>query len=88
MVYIITYDLREPGQRYDELISRIKSYNVWAKIGYSCFLIETNATAVQVRDSLRPAIDVNDRLFVGVVNAPAAWFGLPENVSQWIKEKL
>ena len=87
-IYIITYDLREPGQHYDSLIERIKNYGNWAKLGYSCFLIETDDTAVEIRDNLSMALDGNDKLYVGVANAPAAWTGLSENVSQWIKEKL
>lgn len=60
-VYIVTYDLKEPGQRYDDLIAKNKNYGSWAKLGYSCFLINTNDNAVQVRDNLKLALDPNDQ---------------------------
>ncbi len=87
-VFIVTYDLKEPGQRYDDLIAKIKNYGSWAKLGYSCFLISTNDTVVQVRDRLKEVLDANDKLYVGQASSPAAWSNLPEDVSNWIKSNL
>ncbi len=87
-VYIVTYDLKEPGQRYDDLIAKIKNYGSWAKLGYSCFLINTNDNAVQVRDNLKLALDPNDKIYVGQATTPAAWSNMPEDVSNWIKSNL
>lgn len=88
MVYIVSYDLKAPTQRYDDLIKKIKSYPNWAFLGGSAYLIETNETHVQVRDNLNNALDGNDQLFVGKVSAPAAWHGLSKEVSDWIIAKL
>lgn len=88
MVYIVSYDLRAPGQRYDELIELIKKDGSWAKLGESAYLIESNASATELRDRFKPVLDGNDRIYVGQVKTPAAWSGMTEGVSNWIKKKL
>lgn len=88
MVYIISYDLQAPTQRYDALTARIKAYPNWACLGGSVYMIETNESHVQVRDNLGQEIDGNDKLFVAKVSAPAAWKGYSQEVTDWIKAKL
>lgn len=88
MVFIISYDLCLPGQRYDDLIELIKKEGNWARLGGSAYLLESNKTAVEIRDLLKGALDCNDKLYVGKVTAPAAWSGMSEKVSEWIKNKL
>lgn len=83
-VLIVSYDLDKPGQRYDQLITRIKAYGSWAQLGGSAYLIVASATPQQVRDYLTQALDVNDKLYVGVAPAPSAWAGMPNEVSNWI----
>jgi hypothetical protein len=83
-VLIITYDLIRPGQNYESLITKIKAYGTWAKIGYSCYLVVTKKTPEQVRDDLITVMDSNDKLYVGVSPAPSAWYGMPDEVSKWI----
>ena len=88
MVFIISYDLCKPTQRYEELIEAIKHYPRWACLGGSAYLIETEQSHVEVRDNLGHYIDGNDKLFVGRVSAPAAWNGMANEVSEWIKNRL
>ena len=88
MIYIVTYDLQEPGQRYTELLELIKATRNWARLGQSSYLIDSNDTAVQLRDRFLGALDSNDKLYVGQVLAPAAWTGMSEDVTKWIKERL
>lgn len=88
MVYIVSYDLRKPTQRYDELVNAIKTYPNWACLGGSAYLIESNETHVAIRDNLGRFIDGNDKLFVGHISAPAAWKGYGDEVSNWILSKL
>ena len=84
-VLIISYDLVNPGQNYEKLLRLIKAYASWARLGGSAYLIYANATPAQVRDYLLPALDRNDKLFVGVSPPPSAWFGMPDDVSKWIQ---
>ena len=88
MVYIISYDLVKPTQRYEELINAIKSYSNWACLGGSAYLIESNDSHVEIRNNLGQFVDGNDKLFVGHISAPAAWKGYSEDVSKWILTKL
>lgn len=89
-VFIVTYDLRSDadGQCYQQLIKLIKEEGSWACPGGSSYLIESNHSAIELRDKYKAVLDQNDMLYVGVVNAPAAWFGYSKEVTDWIKTKL
>ena len=86
-VLLITYDLSKPGRNYDELLKRIKSYGTFAEITESSWTIVTEQSPVMVRDHLNPALDSNDKLFVGILFG-SAWIGLDDNISDWLKENL
>jgi hypothetical protein len=83
-VLIISYDLTKPSQSYEPLIQRIKGLGGWAKLGGSAYLVFTQYGPVQVRDHLWEVMDKSDKLFVGTCPSPAAWNGLPQDVSTWI----
>lgn len=83
-VLILSYDLMNPGQNYERLVKLIKDYPSWARLGGSAYLLFTDQTPTQVRDHLKQALDVNDKLYVGVSPAPSAWAGLPDDVGKWI----
>ena len=86
--YIVSYDLFAPGQKYEKLIELIKSEFAWAKIGYSAFIVKSNASHTELRDRYKQVLDSNDKLFVGAVSAPAAWYGLSDEVSKWLNNNL
>lgn len=86
--YIISYDLKNPGRNYEALLQRIKSYSGWARLGGSAYIIISADSAANIRDNLMAVIDNNDKIFVGVINAPAAWRGLGDEVSQWLRNNL
>lgn len=88
MIYIVSYDLRVPGQRYEELSELIKKQGAWARLGGSAYLLESDKSAVELRDCFKSALDANDKLYVGIVTAPAAWTGMSSGVSEWIKKRL
>ena len=83
-VLIISYDLVNPGQDHKKLLQLIKSYSGWARLGGSAYLISTNSSPKSVRDHLVTALDRNDKIYIGVATAPAAWYGMPDDVSKWI----
>lgn len=85
---IVTYDLSQPGQNYENLLVLIKEYDSWAKLGGSSYLILTSDAPVEVRDKLNKALDSNDKLFVAKIMSPSAWYGLPEEVSNWIHTNM
>lgn len=84
--YVVSYDLRKPGQNYQSIIDKLKGYAGWCRLQQSVWIIQTTQSAVQVRDHLQPSLDVNDSLYVGKLSGEAAWFGQSEAVSKWIKQ--
>ncbi len=83
-VLIVSYDLVNPGQNYEQLLALIKSYKSWARLGGSAYLVLADSLPKEVRDNLMQALDTNDKLYVGVAPAPAAWIGMPSDVANWI----
>ena len=65
---------------------------------YQAFLIKYSEIGVKGKNrfmfedalvrQIKRALDNNDKLYVGIVKAPAAWVGMPEEVSKWIKDHV
>lgn len=87
-VYIITYDLSTPGRNYELLLKKIKSHANWARLGGSSYIILSEHSAVEIRDFLVTVLDSNDKIFIGKLSNEAAWHGLSDEVSNWIKSVL
>ena len=66
MVYMITYDLKKPGQNYEKVIKAIKSAStgVWCTYWESSYLIKSQLSVQQICDMITPHLDPNDCLFV------------------------
>jgi hypothetical protein len=87
--FLIDYDLNKPEKDYPKLIDHIKSYPNWCRYLMSSWMIKTDRTTTQVRDDMRAFIDANDDLIVVDVTADsAAWYGLSDEISNWIKNNL
>ncbi len=87
--YIIGYDLNKAGQNYDELINKIKStFNLWWHHLDSTWIVKSNLTAVQIRDTLKQFIDSNDELLVASLSGESAWTGFNEKGSQWLRDNI
>lgn len=86
--YIVSYDLSQPGQNYEKVLQAIKSYGYWARLGGSAYIVISDTSPVEIRDRIGRQLDANDKLFVGVVKAPAAWVGLGDEISDWLKKNL
>ena len=83
---MVDYDLISPGQKY-EAISQYMKAHAWAKPLKSTWLIRTTKSAAQVRDDVKRLIDYNDKLLVtDVTHAEMAWYGLPQDVANWINQ--
>ncbi len=88
--YLISYDLRAPGKNYSDLHNHLKSYYSWAKPLESFWLIRTTESKpAEVRNAIRKHMDTNDHVFVvDVTGQNAAWYGMSDKVTEWIKENL
>jgi hypothetical protein len=85
MIYLIAYDLHNPGRDYDDVIATIKSATSWAHIEESVWLVDTTETTAAWRDKLLAAGDKNDTHFVARLQNAASWVGLSDQLSNWIK---
>lgn len=83
MVYLITYDLKKPGQDYSNVYDAIKSCGTWWHYLKSTWLVDDYLTAEQISARISNHIDQNDRLFViGITDDYAGW--LPKDAWEWI----
>ena len=85
--YVVTYDLKKPGQNYEPLYTAIKSYGTWAHINESTWAVVTEQKAPEIRDFLKKFIDANDSLFVLRSGVEAAWMN-PLCKNEWLKDNL
>ena len=89
-IILVTYDLNRPGKDYSKIIGRIKQLTgTWCHAVESLWLLKMDATATQVRDDLQTYRDGNDELLViDITGDAAAWIGLSQQVSDWLKANL
>ncbi len=86
-IKVISYDLHEPGQNYDNLIDAIKSYGSYCKINESDWLISTADSCSNIRDFLKQFIDTNDTLFVAELSSNTGWwasYNLRKGAVEWL----
>lgn len=77
--YIISYDLDNPGQRYDEIIKIITekiSTGAWCHYLDSTYLLRSELTPSQMVEKLKPSLDNNDRMFISEIH--------PDNYGGWM----
>lgn len=83
----ISYTLYNPGQDYPAIIEKIKTLGAWARIHPSFWYVNSNLTAQQAVDALRPEIDANDSLYVvDATNNVAAWHNINQEVAKHVRD--
>lgn len=86
--YLIAYRLNDPEKDYSDLLDKIKEeYDTWYILD-STWLIKSNLNANQIRDSLKPYIDSNDKLLVVRLSGEGAWVGFSSQASDWLESNL
>lgn len=89
MLYLVTYDLSQPRQNYDELYEAIKQCSTkWWHYLDSTWLIVTNMEIPECVERIHPVMDTDDKLLViDVTNANRnGW--LPKKAWDWIRENI
>jgi len=86
--YIVAYDLHQQGQNYDCIHKKLQAYGTYWHMQDSVWVLVTDQSTTQIRDNLLSCLDSNDKLFVGRLSGDAAWFGYPDNVTQWLQTSL
>ena len=83
----ISYDLKNPGQNYDRVITAIKTLGSWAKVQYSLFYVSSAYSAKQAAEVVWRAQDANDTLIVIDTTAnDAVWYGIDPKVSAFMQQ--
>jgi len=85
-VLLVTYDLRKPGQDYDDLYKAIKSYP-WARLSESSYAVDTTEPPDTLFRELRNHMDSNDQLYIINLTRPYSGFG-PQDVNNWLEQHL
>lgn len=70
MLYLVTYDLREPESRgdYDRIATALRALGA-KKVLLSTWMLQHDSTScVLIRDHLKTVMDANDRLLVVAVS--------------------
>jgi hypothetical protein len=84
-IYIVSYDLKQPGQVYEPVWEYFKKFNRCKPLE-SLYLIETSKSAGQVRDDIHALIDRNDKLLVIQVTHSADWAGAKFGCGNWLND--
>lgn len=83
-MYLVTYDLKKPGQDYKDLHEAMKARGTWWHYLESTWLLKTSLSASQIFERLRPYLDANDLILIVRVlpNDKSGW--LPQDAWNWI----
>lgn len=86
-IYLITYDLKKPGQQYEALHEKIKNLgSSWWHYLESTWLVDTTLDAAGIWKRLEPVFDKNDRaLIVSYGEDHQGW--LPQEAWDWINQR-
>ena len=91
--FLIGYDLNKEAANYSRknkaLLDLIKdeASGYWHHLD-SSWIIVSERSAAEIRDTLVSVLDDNDELLVVKVSAPAAWHGFKKSGSEWLRNHL
>ncbi|WBX83547.1 hypothetical protein [Sphingosinicella microcystinivorans] len=82
-IFLVTYDLKKPGQNYEPVHDYLKQYN-YCKGLESVWLLDTEVPASKIRDDLSKLIDTNDETFI--VRLQRDWASYGYYCADWLKD--
>jgi hypothetical protein len=81
---LLTYDLTTPGQKYDKLYEKLKSFGAWAHVMDSVWIVTGySVTAQKVFDGVREVLDDDDLVFATEFDLGAMKGWLYETTWEW-----
>jgi hypothetical protein len=86
-IYLVTYDLKNPGRNYQPVHDYLKRFT-YCKGLESVWLVQTTMSAEQIRDALRTVIDLNDVVFVVPIAKEALWASWNYSCAAWLNSPL
>ncbi len=85
--YSITYDLGNPGRNYEGVSEQIKAVaNGFCRPTKSQWIINSDASAAQIRDRISSKLDSGDKLLVNEVGNGWASWGLSNETNTWLHQ--
>jgi hypothetical protein len=82
----VSYDLYSPGQKYEDVIAKIKTLGNWAKIHKSYWYVNSTYSAREAVNIVWPVMDSNDSIYIAdTTNNNAAWENLTDEVAAFIR---
>lgn len=89
-VFLIGYDLSQPGRDYKDLFEAIEALGAATHVLDSTWLVDAESTASGIRDALGKIIDTNDHLLVIAVKAGAGWATrrVDSASTDWLQEHI
>ena len=66
VVYMVTYDLNAPGQKYEQVLAVLDSIAEGEACSFwqSSYLLKSALAPAQIMDKLKPHLDENDKVLV------------------------
>ena len=86
--YLIGCDLNRPGKNYPELMAAFESLPLRWQYLESIWIVNTDWSAREVRNHLKPHVDAADRLLVLELTGEGAWSGFNDEAVSWLSEHL
>ena len=87
MVYVVSYDLRKPGQDYKGLFDELQTSPGWWHYLESTWLIATSESANELYNHLRKYLDRDDSILVIQAGIDRQGW-LPKKAWEWIDQNL
>ncbi len=87
MVYVVSYDLRKPGQDYKGLFDELQASPSWWHYLESTWLIATSESANDLYNRLRMHLDRGDSILIIQAGTDVQGW-LPEAAWKWIHQNL
>ena len=85
--YLVSYDLRQPVEKYEPFFSELKNSINWWHYLDSTWIVVRYDTLADLAPKLRPLIFNTDRLIIMPAKGPAdGW--LPSSAWQWITARV
>lgn len=86
-VYCVSYDLKKERD-YSELFKKLEAYGNSIHPLESTWFIATEASASQIRDELKEAVDEDDKVIVIEVIKHWASYNLGKQNTEWLRKNI
>lgn len=85
---LVIVEFINPASNQEAFLKLIKTYGQWARINGLAYIVmvESVTNTVQHRDYLVKPLVLGDKIYVTELGKAAAWAGLTDEVSNWIKQ--